>query len=161
MVSEGKRKTLVLGLGNPILSDDSVGCRIARALKDKLDQQGVTVTETSQSGLNLLHLLANFDKAILIDAIQTTAGKPGLIYRLKPDTFEASHYATSSHDVNLAAALELGSKSGMSLPQDIVIFAIEAAEVDSFGEKCTPEVESAIPVCVEMIIRELKGDHDA
>jgi hydrogenase maturation protease len=41
-------KTLILGLGNPILSDDGVGNRVAQELEDKVAQrQDVTVMETS------------------------------------------------------------------------------------------------------------------
>ena len=70
-------KTLVLGLGNPILSDDGVGLRVARELENRLDQQEVTVVETSMAGLDLLDLLAGYDRAIIVDAIQTVGGKVG------------------------------------------------------------------------------------
>ena len=69
-------KTIILGLGNPILSDDGVGNRVALELEDKLAQrQDVTVIETSMSGLSLIDMLAGYDKAIIVDAIQTTEGK--------------------------------------------------------------------------------------
>jgi len=46
-------KTLVLGLGNPILSDDGVGIRVAEELEGKVDPQEVTVMETSMAGFRL------------------------------------------------------------------------------------------------------------
>ncbi len=73
-------KTVVLGLGNPILTDDGVGLRVARELEGRLDQQEATVMETSLAGLNMLDLLAGYDRAIIIDAIQTIGGKAGQIY---------------------------------------------------------------------------------
>lgn len=154
-------KTLVLGLGNPILSDDGVGIRVARALEGRLHQQEITVTETSMGGLNLVDLLTGYDKAIIIDAIQTVGGKAGQIYRLKPGAFDATRYASTPHDVNFATALELGNRLGLALPKQIDIFAIEVADASTFSEECTPEIRQTIPVCVEMIIQELKGDHDA
>ena len=150
-------KTLILGLGNPILSDDGVGIRVARALEGRLNQQEVTVMETSMAGLNLLDLLVNFDRAIIIDAIQTVGGKVGQIYQLEPSAFDATRHAATPHDVNFATALELGNKLDMALPQQIVIFAVEVENVSSFSEECTPEVERAIPVCVEKIIKELNS----
>ena len=60
-----------------------------------------------------------------------------------------------AHDIEFATALELGKKLGLALPQEIIIFAIEAADVTTFGEECTPEVRRAIPVCVKMVVREL------
>ncbi len=154
-------KTLILGLGNPILSDDGVGIWVAKALEGRLNQQEITVMETSMAGLNLLDLLVNFDRAIIIDAIQTVEGKVGQIYRLEPEAFNATRHAASPHDVNFATALELGNQLGLALPQQIDIFAIEVADTSTFSEECTPDVRQAIPVCVKMIIKELKGDHDA
>lgn len=43
----------------------------------------------------------------------------------------------------------------MALPQDIVVFAIEVKDVTTFREGCTPEVRKAIPIVVDMVIREL------
>jgi len=153
-------RILILGLGNPILSDDGVGNRIAQELEGKLSQrQGVTVQETSMSGLSLIDLLAGYDKAIIVDAIRTAEGKPGEIYRLSPDAFNNTRHASSPHDVNFATALELGNRLGMALPKEIVVYAIQAADTSTFSEKFTPEVAKAIPVCVKMIIKELKGNH--
>lgn len=150
-------KTLILGLGSPILSDDGVGIRVAEELKGRLDQQEVTVEETSMAGLSLLDMLAGYNRAIIIDAIQTRGGKAGQVYRLEPEAFDATRRTATPHDVNFATALELGRRLGLALPQQIVIFAIEVANVSSFSEECTPEVERAIPVCVEKVIQELSG----
>jgi len=144
-------KTLILGMGNPILSDDGIGIHVARALEGRVNKERVTVTETSVGGLNLLDLLVNFDRAIIIDAIQTVGGKVGQVYRLKPEVFNTTRHASSPHDVNFATALELGKKLGLVLPRQIDIFAIEVADVTTFSEKCSPEVERMVPVCVEMV----------
>jgi hydrogenase maturation protease len=153
-------KTIVLGLGNPILRDDGVGNRVALELEDKLAQrQDITVMETSMSGLSLIDLLAGYDKAIIIDAIQTAAGKAGQIYRLTPDAFNNTRHASSPHDVNFATALELGNRLGMAMPKQILIYAIEVADTTTFSEKCTPAVSRAIPACIKMITKELNGNH--
>lgn len=149
-------KTLVLGLGNPILTDDGVGPLVAKEIRDRVDRREVTVTETSLAGLNLLDLLAGYDRTIIIDAIQTVGGKAGQIYRLESGALNATRHAASTHDVNLATALELGVRLGLALPKQIDIFAIEVADTSTFSEECTPGVREAIPVCAEMIIRELE-----
>ena len=148
-------KTLVLGLGNPVLSDDSVGIHVARTLEGKLSHPDITVMETSMAGLNLLDLLTGYDRAIIIDAIQTREGKAGQIYQLEPGVLNVTRYATTTHDVDFATALELGKQLGLALPQQITIFAIEVENVSSFSEECTPKIEAAIPICVNMGIQEL------
>lgn len=148
-------KTLVLGLGNTILSDDGVGIRVAHELKSSFEQEEVTVMEASMAGLDILDLLTSYDKAIIIDAIQTREGKAGQVYRLEPEAFVATEHASSLHDVNFATALELGRRLSIPLPKEIIIFAVEVEDVTTFDERCTPKVEQAVPVVVNMIVEEL------
>ncbi|MFH1383078.1 MAG: hydrogenase maturation protease [Chloroflexota bacterium] len=150
-------KTLILGMGNPILSDDGVGIYVARALAD-LDHPGTTVMEAGVAGLELLDLLTGYDRAIIIDAIQTKEGRIGQIYRLMPQGLDTTRHAAAPHDVNFATALELGKRLGLAMPREITIFAIEAGDVSTFSEKCSPEVEQAIPVCVEKVVEVLSGN---
>lgn len=153
-------KTLILGLGNPILGDDGIGLRVTEELKKRLDKQEITIEGASLAGLDLLDLLSGYDRAIIIDAIQT-GGRAGRIYRLNPEAFQATCHASTPHDVNFATALELGQRLGVALPQRIDILAIEVADTSHFSEECTPEVAEAIPVCVEMVIRELQENKRA
>lgn len=153
-------KTLVLGLGNPILSDDGVGFLVAQELEGRIDQGEVTVMDTSLANLDVLELLSGYDKAIIVDAIQTSQGQVGQIHRLYPEELVTTRHAASPHDVNLANSIEVGRRVGLQLPREILIFAIEVADVETFSESCTPEVNRAVPVCVDMIIDELNGGRE-
>ncbi len=144
--------TLILGLGNPILTDDSVGLRVAAVLKRELaDVPDVTVAEDCWGGLQLMERLVGFRRAIIVDAIQSGA-PPGTIHRLTPHDLPTQHSA-SAHDVNLPTALAFGRKLGLVLPPDdrLVLVAIEAVDILTFNETCTPEVEAAIPHAVEAV----------
>lgn len=154
-VAKKKIKTLILGLGNPILSDDGAGPAVARELESRLDPREATIAEASLGGLNLLDLMVGYDRVIIIDAIKTEGGRAGQIYRLDPAALAATRYAASPHDVNLVTALELGKRLGLSLPQKIDIFAIEVDDTGTFSEACTPAVAAAIPACAAMITGEL------
>lgn len=148
-------KTLVLGLGNPILTDDGVGFAVVEQVKKRLDGGNVTVSQASVGGLSLLELVAGYDRVIIIDAIQTGVGQPGEIHHLSSEEFRGSIRAASTHDVDFATALELGRQLGMDIPEEIVILAIEAADVSTFGEELTPSVAAAVPNAVELISQEL------
>ena len=154
-------KTLVLGLGNPILCDDGVGIHVVRELRGRVNGRQVGVVETGLAGLRLLDLLTGYDKAIIIDAIKSGKGSAGDVYRLTSDDFEVAKHLSSVHDVDFATALDFGRKSGMTLPNQIVIYAIEVADTTTFSEECTSAVREAIPVCVEMLLRELEVDNKA
>jgi hydrogenase maturation protease len=152
---DGKTKTLILGLGNSLLCDDGVGIYVAAELKNRIDRPEITIMETGVAGLSLLDLLVGYDKAIIVDAIQTEGGKAGHIYRLEPKAFDTALHTASAHGIDFTTALEFGKKLGLPLPQEIVIFAIEASDVNTFSEECTPKVKNAISACVKMVLQEL------
>ena len=146
-------KTLVLGLGNPIVSDDGVGLRVAAELRSLLSgTDGVEVDEDYWGGLRLMERLIGYDRAVVIDAIQT-GSSPGTIHRLRVGDLPTQR-STSAHDASLPTALALGRQAGMHLPPDeaVALVAIEAADILNFGEQLTPEVEAAIPRAVRLVL---------
>jgi len=149
-------KTLIIGLGNPIITDDSVGLRVAAEVARQLaDRPDVDVTEDYWGGLRLMERMAGYDRAIVIDAIKS-GRPPGTIHRLTPYDIPTQRSA-SAHDVNLPTALEFGRTAGLALPENhnIVLVAVEADDVTTFGERCTPAVEAAIPAAVREVLRAL------
>jgi hydrogenase maturation protease len=151
-------KTLILGLGNPLVSDDSVGLRVAEELKARLaGRPDVEVSEDYWGGLRLMERLIGFDRAIVVDAIRTGA-PPGTIHLLTADGIPTQRSA-SAHDVNLSTALEFGRRAGARLPEDrhIRIVAVEAEDVLNFSEQLTPAVEAAVPRAVEAVLAALDG----
>jgi len=154
-------KTLVLGLGNPILKDDSVGLRIAQLLRPLLaDESNIEIDEDYWGGLRLMERMVGFDRVIIIDAICTGA-KPGTIHRLSPGDVPTQHSA-SAHDVNLPTALEIGRHAGAHLPEseDITLIGVEAVDVQTFDETLSPEVEASLSLAVESVLSVLNIDRD-
>lgn len=152
-------KMLVLGLGNPILTDDGIGIHVVRNVAAHCRRDDLTFVEASLGGLRLLDLMAGYDQAIIVDAIQTPDGRPGEIYRLHASDLQRSLHLGSSHDLSLSSALALGRALGTSLPSDdaIVLIAVEVEDILTFGEICTPAVSSAIPRAVEAVLAELRA----
>ncbi len=150
-------KTLILGLGNPILTDDGIGIHIVREVAARSLPNNITCVEASVGGLRLLEVIAGFERVIIVDAIQTPDGQPGELHRLRVDDLQASLHAGSTHDLSLPGALRLGRSMGMALPDDddILIFAIQVADPLTFGEECTPQVAAAIPRAVQAVCTEL------
>ncbi|HSR11662.1 MAG TPA: hydrogenase maturation protease [Thermodesulfobacteriota bacterium] len=151
------KKTLILGLGNPILTDDGIGIHVVRALEKGSLPPGVECAEASVGGLRLLSVIAGYQRVILVDAIQRPGGRPGDLFRFRPDELQTSRHAGSAHDLSLPGALNLGRSLGMDVPadDDIVILAIQAEDVLTLGEETTPAVKAAIPKAVEAILGEL------
>jgi hydrogenase maturation protease len=154
-------RTLILGLGNPILKDDSIGLRVAQELRAKInDAPEVEIGEDYWGGLRLMERMIGFDRAIIIDAICTGAD-PGTIHLLSPDDIPTQRSA-SAHDVNLPTALEFGRQAGAKLPtsEDIILIGVEAADVQTFDETLSPEVENAFPIVLEVVLSELNRERE-
>ncbi len=142
-------RTLILGMGNPILSDDAIGIVLASALKPQLqDMPGVDVVEECcVGGLNLLDVLAGYDRLIALDSIKTIGGMPGSWYAFDATALRETMNLRNVHDANFATALALGRHMGMHLPDDrgCHVVAVEIADNMTFSESLSPALEAALP----------------
>jgi hydrogenase maturation protease len=146
-------RTLVLGLGSPLLRDDAVGLHVVRRLRSLLQKApGVEVAEDHRGGLHLMERLIGFDRVVIIDA-QRSNRSPGTV-RVFSATVVPTQHSASAHDVDLPTALELGRRSGAALPRlsDIRVVTVEAADVHSFGEECTAAVAASIPLAAGAVL---------
>lgn len=145
--------TLIIGLGNPLVTDDSVGLRVAADLRSHVaGRPDVEVTEDYWGGLRLMEQMVGYDRAIVIDAICSGA-PPGTIHHLTPGDMPTQRSA-SSHDMTLSTALTFGRQAGLRLPADeaILLVGIEADDILNFGESCTPAVAAAVPRAVADVL---------
>jgi hydrogenase maturation protease len=152
-------KILVIGLGNPILTDDGVGVLVAEKVRAKLPEDTqVDITEVSVGGLTLMEKMIDYDRVILVDSFLRLEGCPGKIHKMTLNDLKSispTQHSASPHDANLITALETGRKMGLSLPDEITIYAIEVENVMEFGDQPTPAVAEAIPSVTESILAEL------
>lgn len=147
-------RTLILGLGNPILKDDGVGLHVIDALPSRLaDEEDIVVDKDFWGGLRLMERMIGFDRAIIVDAIRTEKGPPGTLFQMSSDDIPTQRSA-SVHDVNLPTALQLGRQAGAHLPSDdnIVLIGIEAQDVLTFDEGMSPAVERSVPEAVNLVM---------
>ncbi len=152
-------KTIVLGVGNPILQDDGVGIHVANELKQHVNNPDVTIDEALTGGMNLLDLITGYDKAILIDLVNIRDAKDGEVKRLLLSDFSSTH-SDNPHDVSLMEAIKLAERLGENrVPKEVVIIGIVLKEIPYiFGEKLTPKIAAAVPKAVEMTLNEIKNN---
>lgn len=161
--------TLVVGLGNPVLSDDAVGWRVVEELQRRLERDAaegralgrrgaVDVDCLALGGLRLMERLVGYDRAIVVDAIVTGDQPAGTIVwgELPAPADERSPSHTgSAHDTTLETALRLGRALGAALPSEVLVLAIEAGPSFEFGEELSAPVAAAVPIAVDLLLREL------
>lgn len=157
-------KTKVIGLGNPILTDDGVGVKVAMAVERSLPAENgsqIEVTEASAGGLRLMEMMIGCDRVILIDALlHGTAGQPGAISRLTMDDLRRispTQHSACAHDTTLVTAFAAGLRMGLHLPEELIIFAIDVENVTDFSDVPTPAVAAAIPKATAAVLEEIFG----
>ena len=112
---------LVVGLGNPILTDDGIGPRLVEYLEKSGGFPDVEYRSEAVGGLEILERVQGYDSAVFIDAIKTEGGVPGTVYQFQPEDFQETLHLSNLHDVSFLSALELGKKMGLSVPKNIKI----------------------------------------
>lgn len=150
-------KTVIIGLGNTILTDDGAGVYVARSLSGRLAGEDVEIIETESAGMNLLEMLDGHDRAVLVDAIALDGVEPGTVFRLGVDDLRITPRLASCHDIDIVTALELGRRLGLRMPSEVVIFAIQGGDLLTLGEQPTPEVAAVLPRVADEIESFLEG----
>ena len=169
-------KTIIVGLGNPILGDDGVGWKVAEDVRKELTTplsptpppgtlrrlpQGegrrgerIDVEFLSLGGISLMEHLIGYQRAILIDAMISAEGAGSVIVCRLDDMSDASAFhLTSAHDTSLPNALRLGRAMGANLPEQVTVVGITAQHVYDFGEELSPQVAQAIPGAVQIVMQ--------
>ena len=153
-------KTLVLGLGNPILGDDGVGWKVADLVKEQLTPDlPVDVDFLSLGGIRLMEHLIGYQRAILIDAfaLEEPIGSI-LVLKLSELPNYSAFHTTSAHDMSLQSAINLGRSMGVQLPEDITVVGITTKNIYDFSEELSPPVEQAVPKALQIVLDLLKQD---
>jgi hydrogenase maturation protease len=163
-------KTLIIGLGNPILGDDGVGWKIAQEVERLLPltpapsplqgEGNIRVECLALAGIALMEQMAGFERVILIDSLNTGRHPQGTVVTFTLDELTDLTYghSASAHDTSLKNALKLGRSMGVELPTDenVTVVAVEAAHVYDFTEELTPDIAKAVSKAVEMVMDLLK-----
>jgi hydrogenase maturation protease len=168
-------RTLVVGLGNPILGDDGVGWRVAEEVKRLIADgewqmangdapsaishlpSAIEVDCFALGGLSLMERLVGYDRAIIVDAV-ATGQPPGTVSRFRLDElpdFSTAH-TSAAHDTSLQTALRVGRTLGAHLPGEVLIVGVEAQSVYDFSEILSPPVAEAVPVAARLVLELLE-----
>jgi hydrogenase maturation protease len=156
-VRQQKRLTII-GLGNEMLSDDGLGIKVVRELKNRLHDPSVVFEELSVGGLQLFDHLIGTDECIIVDAIMTGVQPAGTMVRFVQTADREPVKLTSSHQIDLGQILGLARFMGAPLPKRLTVYGIEADDITTFREQCTSQVSQAIPKLVEAICDDVQTD---
>ena len=154
-------KTLVIGLGNPILGDDGVGWKVIEYLTRNISHRNsVELDCLSVGGLSLMERMLGYDRVVIVDAIDTGQSPEGSVKAFPLAALENPRlgHSASTHDTSLMTALQTAQSMGMTVPSRVYVVSIEAHSVYDFSEKLSSAVEHSVPIAAQKVLLLLKDE---
>jgi hydrogenase maturation protease len=146
-------KTVVVGVGNSIHSDDGAGIHALKRLQDDSRLPGdVALIDGGTHGIELLAYLYDSSRLLLLDAVDVGA-QAGTLVRMTGDELKGLPCGSSVHQLGVAdllATLPLVSDT----PREIVLIGVQPAATD-WGTELSAPVKAALGPLVEMAIEQL------
>jgi hydrogenase maturation protease len=155
-----KNKTLVLGIGNTLLSDEGVGIHVINQLilenefsPDVFYMDGGTLSFT------LAQSIESCDQLIVVDAseIKSAPGAVQVFENEAMDYFITNGNKKSVHEVGLVDVMSIAMLAG-NLPSRRALVGIQPESLD-WGEHPTEAVRQAIPLACEEVNRIIQRWH--
>ncbi len=146
----------MLGLGNPLMSDEGIGVHLIERLADAAaDHPSVDFLDAGTGGLSVLHYMEGRRKAILIDCAFMDE-PPGAIRRFTPQEVRSTKVLAhqSLHEADLIRVIEIGRQLDQA-PEEIVIFGIQPERVE-FGQGLSPTLKARVDEYISLILKELE-----
>jgi hydrogenase maturation protease len=150
---DSRRPILVLGIGNILLRDEGVGVRVIEQMQKMHLPDEVEMVDGGTAGADLLDVLAEREKIIIIDAVQADC-EPGTVLRFTADDLVRPDGAGMSlHELGLAEALLMTKQLGCA-PKDLVVLGIKPKDLQC-GLELSEEIAASVPKVVELVLAEI------
>lgn len=152
-------KIVVVGLGNPVLTDDAAGIRISEALREKIANKipgsvTVQIFQDEVGGWDIIDLAEGFDILILVDAMTDPALKPGEL-KWYPHGAFSSIRLSGIHSMDVFTALDFAKKHGVKVPEKVLVLGVGVNDILTFSEQLTPEVEAVIETGADRVLQKI------
>ena len=156
MADKNRCPILILGIGNILLRDEGIGVRVVERLQLMQLPASVEVVDGGTAGADLLDVLAERKKVIVIDAVDTDI-EPGAVLRFGGDELEPSKAAeVSLHDVGIAETLAMTEMLGCA-PESVVFFGVKPADLRP-GLELSERVADSMEYVIELVFAEISAE---
>jgi hydrogenase maturation protease len=144
------QSTLILGLGNTLLSDEAVGITVIRQLEAAGDLRDAVFLDGGTLSFTLADPIAEARRLIVVDAAAMDAA-PGTVRVFEGQAMDEqlSGKGKSVHEVSLADLMDMARLTG-TLPAQRALVGIEPKEID-WGNELSPAVAAAVPAALDAV----------
>jgi hydrogenase maturation protease len=151
-VTSSNPKTLVLGLGNTLMSDEGVGVHVVRALQTHSLPPDVECLDGGTGGFILLEPMQDADRIVMIDA--AADGNPiGTVTRTVPRFARDYPPTLTAHDIGIKDLLDLFYM--LDGGREVTLYAITIDPQQPISLELSPVIRKSADEAVERILAEL------
>jgi hydrogenase maturation protease len=150
-------RVLVIGVGNPLMSDDGVGQRLLEALAARHSAlDGVEFVDGGTLGLMLLPRVERCNALLALDAANL-GGRPGELRTFEGGSFDefVRLPRCSVHELGLRDLLDAARLTG-ALPARRALVGVQPERL-GWGMELSPSVAAALPAALEAAAGILQG----
>ena len=156
-------KTAIMGFGNPVRSDDGIGCYVIDELKSQLGERtDITVLDMGTSAFEVLYQLKGHHKILIVDAVVNTGEPVGTLYKVPAaEVLRAPDHdpMVFLHSLKWDQALSYAKKMlGEEYPEDIQVYLI-AVDNTRLEIELSAEVKRAGDKVVQLMLEEITTVH--
>lgn len=144
-------RTLVLGLGNPLVSDEGFGVQAVQRLEERFDiPADVAVVDGGTLGLKLLPIMEDSDRIIILDAVDVSKPPGSLVPIVWDDVRRLLPIKISPHQETVTEVLAL-LEWRRGRPEKFLIVGVQPASLE-MGLELSPEVEAAMEAALRLVV---------
>jgi hydrogenase maturation protease len=154
MRDQPSAKTLILGVGNLLLSDEGVGLRVVERLAATYDlPENVQILDGGTLGLDLLYYLEGVENLLIVDAAEMMK-TPGTLLRLEGDAVPSFlSIKISPHQIGIPDML-FAAKLKDLYPRNVVLWGVQPAVLD-IGLELSAPVAAQVDILVDEVVEQL------
>lgn len=144
--------TLIIGIGNSLLTDDGAGVHVIERLQQADLPAGVELVDGGTLGFALLEMVESARRLIVVDAAQLDA-EPGTVQSFRNqdmDIYLTSRKRSSVHEVNLLDIMSAAKFRGL-MPRDYALVGIQPACID-WGSEPTAAVARGVAEATRVVM---------
>ncbi|MFH1220951.1 MAG: hydrogenase maturation protease [Candidatus Eisenbacteria bacterium] len=149
-------KGILIGLGNPIMSDDGIGLLVARRVHQHLPSLDLDLS--CAGGFDIIDRILGREMAVIVDSMVTGQCPPGEVRRLDVGACRGTLRSRDSHTVGFSEAIRLARACGAALPSRIVVYGIEVEDPFSVGDRVSETLAGKLDSIVDDIVRDLRAE---
>lgn len=153
-ISNNLPKSVVLGLGNPLMADDGVGLAALGRLGSGWDlPPEVSLVDGGTWGINLLPAIEDAEDLVLLDAIRAGAAPGTLIELGREQLPRYFSHKLSPHQIDLREVLGMAELRG-TLPAAICAIGLEPERLE-MSTHLSPAVAARLDDAVTAVVAHL------